>query len=175
MTDKQTMTARLLVAVNDELGWNAVEHEDGDLEFVADAGFRTWIGNYAPGDPEYLRLWTGFGLAGFLEQAGASLDASVPEVQLRVLAGAARLSRRLKGAKVLALPEDDRLNVSVECVVAGADRMPSVDHLSAILPRMLSMLTTGVFEFQEEMVLAGLEASGVPDIPEDALRSGPPS
>jgi hypothetical protein len=163
MTDKKTLAQRYLAAVNDELGWGGVEEPDGDIRFVSDLGASFWITNTAPADPEYLQLITMFRLSSTLANIGSPLDADRPEHRLPLLMAADRVVRRTKGAKMSVAPEQDRFAVAVEVVAAGKSRMPSVDHLAAILPRMLNMATSALAAFNDELVVAGLELS-FPDV-----------
>lgn len=170
MTDKRTLTRRYLAALNDELGWEAVESDDGDVKFSSPMGGFVWIANHAPLDPEYVRMFTGIRLAGFLEQVGSPLDLSITADQLRLVTGAARVNHRAKGAKVTAMPSQDTLEFSVEVVAAGPDRMPSVDHLAAILPRMFRMLLAATSRFREEMLLTGLDPGEAASSPGDVIE-----
>ena len=163
MTDKKTLTQRYLAAVNDELGWGAVEEPNGNVRFVSSMGASFWITNTAPADPEYLQLVTGFRLSSLLEGIGSPLEVGRADHWLPLLVAADRVARGRKGAKLTVDPARDQLAVAVEVVAAGKSRMPSVDHLAAILPRMLSMAISAIGAFHEELVVAGLEIS-LPDV-----------
>jgi hypothetical protein len=175
MTEKKVLTARFMSALNDELGWDAVVDRDDEPRFDSGLGFRIWMSNYAPSDPEYLQISTAFALTQFLEQARSPLDASIMEIQVRLLKVGARLTRRLKGVKVLVLPDDDVVTFSVETVAAGPNRMPTVEHLASILPRMRAMLIAGVRDFHDESVLAGLEATISPNGPTPTINPDRPA
>lgn len=163
MMDKRALTRRYLAALNDELGWEAVESDDGDVKFSSPIGGFVWIANHAPIDPEYLRMFTGFRLAGFLEHIGSPLDLSLTTDQLRLAKAAVRVTHRTKCVKVTALPSQDALEFSVEAIVAGPERMPSIEHLATILPRMRRMLLSATSSFHEEIVLASLDP-GEPEL-----------
>ncbi len=163
MTDKKTLAQRYLAAVNDELGWGAVEEPNGDVRFVSSMGATFWITNTAPNDPEYLQLVTGFALSSLLTNIASPLDVTRPEHWLPLLVAADRVARGRKGAKVSVNPARNQLGIAVEVVAAGKSRMPSVDHLAAILPRMLSMAIHAIAGFHDELVVAGLEIS-LPDV-----------
>lgn len=170
MMDKRALTRRYLAVLNDELGWEAVEGDDGEVKFSSPIGGFVWIANHAPIDPEYLRMFTGFRLAGFLEQIGSPLDLSLTADQLRLAMGAARVTHRAKCAKITALPSQDALEFSVEVVAAGPERMPSIDHLAAILPRMLRMLLSATNSFHEEILLTGLDPGEAAASPSDVIE-----
>lgn len=163
MIDKKTLADRLLSTVNGELGWNAATDDDDDVHFSSGFGFRIRLSNYAPHDPEYVQMRTGFRLSAVLEQAESPLELARPETQLRLLAGAARLTHKLKGVQIIVLPHDDMCIISVEVLAAGPDRLPSVDLLAGILPRMRTMLVAGVRDFHEDLILAGLEVDSTAD------------
>jgi len=150
MTKNNTLTERQLAALNGELGWNAEVTEEGEVAFDSGRGYRIWLSNYAS-DPEYLHMHTAFGLSWFLEQAEAPSDIDSPEVRARLYTVAAMLTRRLKGVKVIVMPEEDMVVFSVEIIAAGQDRLPNVDHLAAIAPRLRSMIRTGVSEMLDEV------------------------
>lgn len=157
MTDKKMLTNRYLTVLNDELGWNAVEAGDGDVRFMLESGASAWLSNYAPSDPEFLQMFTGFPLSQFLAQLESPLDIARPEHLLLLLGAASRVTRGKKGTQVCVDIVRDKFEFSVEVVAAGHSRVPSVEHLAAILPRMRSMLITGIRGFHEEVELAGLE------------------
>lgn len=159
MTDPTRLADRYLAVLNGELGWNATANERNDVLIPTAQGYLIVIANHAPRDPEYLEMYSGFGLTGFGEGAGTSLDLNDPGLRVRILAIAGRLTRQLKGVKVTVDLDRDFVIFSAEAVTAGQDRMPAVEHLAAILPRMRSMLRTGIGDFHEEMVLLGLESS----------------
>lgn len=170
LTDKKALTRRYLAALNDELGWDAVAGDDGDVQFSTSVGGFVWISNHAPIDPEYLQMYTRFRLAKFLKQIGSPLDLSLTADQLQLLTAAARVTHRAKGTKIMALPRQDVLEFSVEVVAAGPDRMPSIDHLAAILPRMLRMLLSATNTFHEEILLTGLDPGDAPANPNDVIE-----
>jgi len=157
MIDKKTLARRYLSALNDELGWGATADDDGDVKFSSPVGGFVWVSNHAPADPEYLRMHTAFRLSGFLKMIGSSLDLGVATDQLELMRTAARVTARAKVAKAIALPDRDLLEFSVEMVAAGPERMPSLDHLAGVLPRMLRMLLAATSSFHEEIVLASLD------------------
>jgi len=149
MTPNLTLTERQLAALNGELGWGAEANDDGEVAFDSGRGYRIWLSNYA-NDTEYLHMHTGFGLRWFLEQAEVSVDVDSAEVELRLFKMAAELNRRLKGVKVNVVPEDDIVVFSAEDIIAGQDRLPSVEHLAAIAPRLRSMIRNAVSELLDE-------------------------
>ena len=163
MIDDTTLSERMLAAVNGELGWNATVDEQGDLRFDSGRGYTVWL-PVDSSDPEYVHMLTGFGLSRFAERIGSPLDVSLPEVRLELLAAANRLGHRLKGAKIAILPEKDTVIFSLEMIAAGKSRMPGVELVASILPRMLSMLSTAIRDFHEEVVLIGHSTAELSDL-----------
>lgn len=163
MTDKKTLATRYLAALNDELGWNAAIDEESEVSFPSESGLRVWLSNSAPSDPEYLRMFMGVRLSQLLKQIGSSLDVQRIDHQALLIAAAAISTRRTKGTKVVAVPADDQVVFSVEIVAAGPDRMPSIELLSGILPRMRSMLMWALRNLGEGFVLADLEIESAAD------------
>lgn len=162
MIDNKTLSDRMLAAVNGELGWNGTA-EDGEVRFESDMGLHVWLPIY-PSDPEYVHMFTGFGISRFSEQVGSPLDVSARDVQARLIAGANRLTRRMKGTKVTIRLDEPTVVFSVEMILAGKSRMPTVELLAAVLPRMRSMLTSAVGEFREEVILIGHATAELSDL-----------
>lgn len=156
MADPKLVTARYLSALNDELGWGAVECEAGDVRFEH-RGLLFWVSNHAPNDPEYLRVHTAFPLRSYLAESG-TLDLDRPDDRIALERLAARVTRSTKGAKV-GIDGEDNLVVSVEGLVAGLDCLPKVDYLASVLPRIVSMAGAGVNAFIEGVTLVGIEAA----------------
>ncbi len=163
MTDKNTLTQRYLTVLNDELGWDAVAEEDGDVRFTLEVGPVAWLSNYAPADPEYLQLITGLPLTKLLAGLGVDFDPSSKADLQRLLTVTSAVTRSVKGAQVSADPLRDAIEVSVEVVAAEHGRMPSVDHLAAILPRMRSMLVAGLRTLREQLTELAAPGDSVPD------------
>jgi hypothetical protein len=153
MADQKTLATRYLTALNNELGWDAAFLDDGDIRF-AHGGLNFLIENNASDDPEYLHVFTMFGLRGILAESG--LDVDRPDDRLVVERLAASVTKTTKGAKVV-FHGEDALVFSVEAPVAGQDCMPKAEHLVAVLPRVVSMLHAAVRKFAEGLTLAGIE------------------
>ena len=149
-TVNSILTERQLAALVGELGWDAEVTDNGEVAFESGRGYRVWLSNYG-NDTEYVHMHTGFGLRWFLERADASADVGAADVQLRLLRLAADLTRQLKGVKVMIMPGDDMIILSVEGVIAGQDRLPSVELLAAIAPRLRSMIRAGVDTLLDEI------------------------
>ena len=164
MTHTNTPTQRYLTVLNDELGWDAVAEEDGDVRFTLEVGPVAWLSNYAPADPEYLQLITGLPLSRTLGELGVAFDPSDPADLERVFIITSHVTRSVKGAQASADPVRDVLEVTVEVVAAAHGRMPSVEHLAAILPRMRQMLVAGLRKLHTEL--------GAPSDPDASSTGG---
>ena len=149
MADPKTLAARYLTDLNNELGWDATLLDGGDIRF-AHGGLIFLIENNAPDDPEYLHVFTMFGLRGILTESG--LEVERPDDLLVIERLAASVTKTTKGTRVV-LDGEDALVFSVEAPVAGRDCMPKAEHLVAVLPRMVSMLDAAVREFAEGLTL----------------------
>lgn len=155
MCDPNALTQRYLTVLNDDLGWDAAEDTGGIIVRSTVGGGRLsiWIDNNAPRDPEYFRMHTGFPLPGYEDPADRTPCIEPPALN----ALAARLSRKLKGAKVTI--DDGLIIFSVEMLLAGPDCMPKAEHLVAVLPRARQMLLGAVKQFSEEYALLGIESA----------------
>lgn len=163
MIDNKTLSDRLFSAVNGELGWNGSADPEGDIRFDSEMGFTVWM-PLDIRDPEYVHMFTGFSIARFSQQVGASLETSRPDVQRRLLECAIRITHKLKGAKVVAIPGEDTVLFSVEMIAAGKNRMPTTELLASILPRMRTMLLAAVADFREEVILLGHSTAELADL-----------
>lgn len=63
---------------------------------------------------------------------------------------------KTKGAKAV-LQDDGSVNYTVEMLVAGPGCLPDPSHLTAVLPRAVSMLTSVIREVQTGVTLSRME------------------
>lgn len=155
MSGSTVLTRRYLAVLNDELGWEAVEHGDeGDVVFEY-LGLNIWITSTLS-DPSYLRMHTGIHLPGYLEPLGA-LNAGDPTSHSFLLRLASELTHTMKGTKVVLAGEF--VVFAVEMPVAADGCLPKAEILAAVLPRVRRMLGSAIGEFHERVILAGIEAA----------------
>lgn len=136
------MTNPALVEVYDEaarrLGASLLRLPDGHGAVLSHRGasFGVWMHD---DDPEFLHL-----TLAYRRSPGSSLTLD----QMNQLAQ--RVSITSKGAFVI-MPDRDTVQASAEMVVAARDCLPTVEHLTAVLPRATDMLVDAVNAFIEAL------------------------
>lgn len=165
MLNFETLSARLLSAVNGELGWNATPEPDSKvIQFRAEPGYVIWL-SVDVADPEYVQLHTGFNLSRFAGQRHTALELRRPDVREQLIAAAHRLTRNFKVVKIAVDLDADAVMFSAEVVAAGPGRMPTTELLASILPRLSRTLYAAVRDFREEVVLLTHTTEELSDLP----------
>lgn len=146
MCQPEVITRLYLDIIQNRLGLPAEPGLDGDVVLEAH-GVKLVVQNFAPNDPEYLRV---FVIGGF--------DAE-PEVLVSLVA---ELSDR-KGVK--GSTWDDTVMLSYEAFVAGKDCVPSAELLASVLPRVIDALLSALGALLTGIELAGIaRASGAESV-----------
>lgn len=123
--------------IEQELGLVTHTDEDGDVVFFK---YPELGGFFIPldeeNDPEYMSL---------VFPKFFNLEKGLNRQQLLELSN--QINANSKCIKIVIENSTGALNIMVNMLVAGPDEMPTKEHLSAILPRMIHMIEHALREF----------------------------